>query len=261
MGGYIKLHRSVRQHWIWRMPIQAVRWLDLIMMAAWEDYVVELGNGSIYVKRGQIATTTRVLQGIWQTNAKTVLALLEKLERNGMVELEKNTRMTLITIVNYDKFQNADDQEDYTPTPTWLETGDWERDGKHNKEYKNIKKTNNNNTNNEHGEEKYFNQLENSQIFTEATKKNLKVTDAELHERHGEFFREITAKEKTHANFNDYKRHFYDWLKIKKQDDRRNKQTWGYAQGKGGNAAEDRNRARRGNDVSAKTADDFEGAF
>ena len=69
---------------------------------------------------------------------------------------------------------------------------------------------------------KYFEKLRDSEMFTKKTMEALKVTKAELHKRHKEFYKEMQIKSFEHKNFNDYKRHFYDWLKKMIQDGKRN---------------------------------------
>ena len=88
-------------------------------------------------------------------------------------------------------------------------------------------------------ENKYFEKLRDSEMFTKKTMEALKVTKAELHKRHKEFYKEMQIKSFEHKNFNDYKRHFYDWLKKTIQDGKRN-------------AKNKRNSAGRGTKAKAK---------
>jgi len=211
----------------------------------------------------------------------------------GMIEIKRTGKTSLITICNYDKYQsdtielvdsglynqdtlfneeneeknqvetieNDKKNEDKSYEELGDKSGEIVQKRSQKRSHDIINKININNSTTISQEKKFFEELEKSQMFTEATKKNLKMTDSELHERHSEFFREIIAKEKTHANYNDYKRHFYDWLNIKKQYEARNNKSRKYDTYKGGNATDDRYKTRRGTDVSAKKAEDFEGAF
>ena len=142
-GGYIKIYRSIMRHWIWNSTVESQRWESLLMLASWDDVEVEMGYSKVKVKRGQYITTTRFLMGLWRTNARSVLDFLKKLEKNNMIKVEKTPRMTVITIVNYEKFQGADppgNDDDFPVVIPPPDEGNWKHNRKQNK--KNNKKNN-----------------------------------------------------------------------------------------------------------------------
>lgn len=95
-------------HWVWRNSILGHHWVDLIMYAQWEEErTVYFGGKHITLKRGQQVTTTRQLMQRWNTNPKMVLKTLEIFEEERMIECEKNNRMTIITLCNYDDHQSS----------------------------------------------------------------------------------------------------------------------------------------------------------
>lgn len=105
MPGYLLLYRDIERHWVWKDGLMAHRWLDLVIQAEYRNRTVFIGGAKVDLKRGQLATTTRMLMARWRTNAKMVLKVLDIFEQDKMIRCKKNSEMTLITICNFDKYQ------------------------------------------------------------------------------------------------------------------------------------------------------------
>lgn len=110
MKGYIKLHREIQNHWLWEEPRRLRAWLYLLFEAAWEPRTIPWGKDeSVTICRGQIATSIRKLNGRWGYCTETTLALLKLFEEQGMITRETSAKRSLITIVNYEKYQLFED--------------------------------------------------------------------------------------------------------------------------------------------------------
>ena len=108
MFGWIALYRAIMEHWIWNTsPHRFKRWVYLLFCVAWQEKVIGFGDKEVKLKRGQMVTSVRRLMGLWGTNSTTVKNTLDAFVEHGMIKLQKETNMTIITVVNYDKYQQA----------------------------------------------------------------------------------------------------------------------------------------------------------
>ncbi len=118
MPGFVFLFRDIESHWVWKDGRMAHRWMDLVIQAQWENKTVYFDGVRVDLKRGQFVTTTRLLMGRWRTNARIVLKSLEIFENDKMIRCKKTTEMTIITICNYDAYQNKiEEQNPLTQSP------------------------------------------------------------------------------------------------------------------------------------------------
>jgi len=137
--GWIKLHRSIQNNWIWNSEEPFDRrsaWQDLIMMMNFKGRKFVMGQEIVFVPRGARITSERKLSEKWKWSRTKVRNFLELLKGDNMIELEKTTKRTMIKICNYDLYQNLDtskeQDEDQTST-----TGEPREDT--NKNLKNFK--------------------------------------------------------------------------------------------------------------------------
>lgn len=105
--GWIKLDRSIMEHWLWEekpfSPGQA--WLDLLMMAAHSTKPRPWKGSYLTQHRGEVFTSKVALADRWGWDRKKVARFLWSLERDHMVTLNDLPKGTLVTIENYTKFQ------------------------------------------------------------------------------------------------------------------------------------------------------------
>ena len=108
MVGWIALYRAIVEHWVWNTSSKRFqRWVDLLFLAAWQRRRVGFGNMMVNLERGQIVTSIRLLMKRWGTNNTTVTTTLKLFVDNGMISMKRDKNMTIITIVNYNKYQRA----------------------------------------------------------------------------------------------------------------------------------------------------------
>lgn len=109
--GWISLHRSIQNHWLFQEDRKFSKfeaWIDLILIANHKDGKVMHDGQLIDVKRGQKLTSLRKLGNQWSWSITKVDKFLNILHEDGMIVLKKDTKKTLVTIVNYDVYQNID---------------------------------------------------------------------------------------------------------------------------------------------------------
>jgi len=145
MSGWIKLHRKVREHWIFQEKRKFSRfeaWVDLLMMANHKDNKFLLGNELIEVNRGQLVTSELKLMERWRWGKSKLRDFLKLLEEDGMIVRKSDRKKTVITICNYNEYQDYDSenrpQTDHEQTNNGLLSDT-------NKNDKNVKNEKNNN--------------------------------------------------------------------------------------------------------------------
>lgn len=131
MAGYIKDHRKELESDVWLMPPlyhRTWQWLKYNVNHA--DNEIPMRDGSrMLIKRGQRLTSIRdIAKGIsWyegrkykEPNPKTVSAILDWMIKTNMIEITRgqgNREYTLITLVNYEVYNEKETQGNSKVTP------------------------------------------------------------------------------------------------------------------------------------------------
>ena len=105
MAGWIKIYRDLQDHWLAQDMEKLGRWTSLLLMAAHEDKKTLVGNQLIELKRGQLIASNSFLAERWNTSERTVLRFLNLLESDSMLHRCTHRKVTIITICNYDSYQ------------------------------------------------------------------------------------------------------------------------------------------------------------
>lgn len=140
--GWVKLHRKIRECSIWDDDEPFDRrsaWMDLVMMVNYESKRVVFNGKSITVKAGQRITSIRKLSERWHWSKDRTQRYLQLLETEGMLIKESDNRRTLLTIVNYEKYQGQCDSDKDTDKDTDKDSNKPQYKNKRNK--KNNKKS------------------------------------------------------------------------------------------------------------------------
>ena len=103
--GFICVSRSIVSHWIWNNPVYFQRWVDMIMMANWEDKEVQIAHHQLTVQRGQFVTALHSLAVRWNISRQAVSKFMVKLSDDKMVDTLVYGKVTIVTICNYDRYQ------------------------------------------------------------------------------------------------------------------------------------------------------------
>lgn len=103
--GWIKLHRSIMDHWVYESFEMQHYWIDLLLVANHEDKKIPFYKTIITIKAGQKLTSYRKLADRWHINKNTVKTVLNTFSKDGMIIVENKYNGTLITIVNYKVYQ------------------------------------------------------------------------------------------------------------------------------------------------------------
>lgn len=110
--GYIKLHRSLLDCFLWDSEEKHNRrsaWIDLLLLANHSEKKLLFDNEIMVIKKGQYLTSIRKLSSRWGWSVNTTKAYLDLLERDGMIRRKSTNKCTLVDIVNYEKYQGFSD--------------------------------------------------------------------------------------------------------------------------------------------------------
>ena len=119
MSGWIKLYRQITESDIWNdeenEPFdRRSAWVDLLLMANHKDRQTCFDGKAITVKRGQKITSVRKLSERWRWSVNRTYRYLKLLENLEMINRESDSRRTLITIVNYEVYQNGENSSEHS---------------------------------------------------------------------------------------------------------------------------------------------------
>ena len=139
MQGWIKLHRQIKEHWLYQEQRKFTKfeaWIDILLEVNHKDNKFLLGSELVEVKRGQTITSIRQLCDRWGWSNTKVTQFLKMLEADGMVTYKSDSKKTVLTVDNYEVYQVSGDEE----TTVKRQRNDGETTQKHtNKNVKNDK--------------------------------------------------------------------------------------------------------------------------
>ena len=289
MTGWIKISREIEDHWLWQDAERMIWWIDMLFMASWEDKKVIEDTHLITIKKGQFIASVAFLCKRWGKSNKTIIKYLKMLEEDEMICREVLHRQTpIITICNYDKYQCNDDnsvqtivhrQNEENPAYDIHTQNQSINKSKSDslgcvkdndvqtivhrkvhtivhtsKEYNNIIVDDDVNTARAHEDKNYefIDELKQSEIWLEQMQMRFKLNADEIKDKLDMFALDCRCRGTEHNNLNDTRRHFNDWLRIQIESQNRNS-----------NEATKRKpeNKRRGSDVTASKAEDYDGAF
>ena len=115
MSGWIKIHRSIKDHWLYtekRVFSKFEAWNDILLTVNYSD-AQTLIKGKLYnVKRGQSILSLESWAKRWGWEKSSVRRFLKLLESESMVVLESDNVTTRLTVCKYENYQderNADE--------------------------------------------------------------------------------------------------------------------------------------------------------
>ena len=135
--GWIKLHRKIKNHWIWRNPFYLQLWIDFLMRANHEDSKILMGSSFIELNRGTFITSQLKLAKEYMCSRKRINTFLNLLKKDQMIDFQGNSKFTMITISNYNSYQDRFTTEEHQKNNKGTA---WEHQGDTDKNVKNEKK-------------------------------------------------------------------------------------------------------------------------
>lgn len=137
-NGWIKLHRKFLDSSLIGNANYIATFTVLLLLASHSDTEFIHGNVLIKLKRGQLVTGRKKLSSLTGIKEGTIQSILKTLETIHVIQQQTNNRYRVITIINYDKYQDGQQQTDNKITTTQQQNNTF-------KNVKNVKKEKNNN--------------------------------------------------------------------------------------------------------------------
>ena len=132
-NGWIKLHRKIRDNWIWDDPEMFKAWIDILLMVNHQDKKIKVNGELVTIKRGEKLTSILKLSDRWGWSRKRVMRFLDLLESDGMCTTKRTPNGTTLKVSNYADYQSfqtikrttndtTNDTADDTPDDTTVDT-------------------------------------------------------------------------------------------------------------------------------------------
>ncbi|MED5548994.1 MAG: hypothetical protein VX529_06500 [Pseudomonadota bacterium] len=80
----------------------------MVAEAAWKSRKVRRGSAVLEIERGQLAHSVRFMAEAWGWSKSAGHRFLKSLEKRDIIRTEAGTGVTIVTICNYAKYQNAE---------------------------------------------------------------------------------------------------------------------------------------------------------
>jgi DNA replication protein DnaD len=116
--GWIKLHRGIKDHWIWEKDEYFKAFVTIIIECNHTDQKILIDGELLECKRGQkiysLSTWARVFGKHWSIQrVRTFFALLS---RDAIIEVEGLRKTTRLSLVNYETYQGEQQTANTQPT-------------------------------------------------------------------------------------------------------------------------------------------------
>jgi len=114
MAGWIKLYRQIQDNPLWTAEpfTRGQAWIDLLLLANHDDNYFYLRDHKINVLRGQVGWSQLKLSVRWKWSRSKLRKFLNDLEKEQQVIQQQSHSTSIITIVNYNKYQEKGQQDE-----------------------------------------------------------------------------------------------------------------------------------------------------
>ena len=122
-SGYFICYRNIWQHPVFKNLLQASCWIYMISSASHQDKNLRFLENTIFVRRGELIMPLRVNAKRFKMTYSEMRTFILRLVRRKMITTRvahlqptsnhKNRKVTIINVINYDKFQYVDNQQSH----------------------------------------------------------------------------------------------------------------------------------------------------
>jgi hypothetical protein len=120
-SGYFICYRNIWQHPVFKNLLQASCWIYMISSASHQDKTLRFLDNSVFVRRGELIMPLRVNAKRFKMTYSEMRTFILRLVRRKMITTRNHhlqptnnhpsRKVTIISVVNYDKFQYVDNQQ------------------------------------------------------------------------------------------------------------------------------------------------------
>lgn len=113
MVGYVKWHREFMNHPVIAKDSEHIAvWLYLLSNAAHTGYEVRFKGENIILKPGQLITGSTTIAQKMKIDLNKVKRVINSFESTGLINRQKTNKNSLITIIEWGKFQGGEPQNE-----------------------------------------------------------------------------------------------------------------------------------------------------
>ena len=123
-SGYFLVYRDIWRNPVFKNLLQASCWIYFISSASHQDKTLRFLDNEIFVRRGEMIMPLRVTAKRFGISYSEMRAFIQRLVRRRMITTRTtqlqptnnhpSRKVTLISLVNYDKYQFVDDEQPAT---------------------------------------------------------------------------------------------------------------------------------------------------
>ena len=110
--GYIKIWRKIQDSFLWQNPKALILFTHLLMEANYKETEFMMNYKKIFLKRGQLICGRKQLSFDTGIGEGTIYKLMEMFEHEHLIEQQKTNLYTIVTMVNYNKYQDFEQQNE-----------------------------------------------------------------------------------------------------------------------------------------------------
>ena len=139
-NGWIKLHRKLLDNPVVMKDSDYLAvWIYLLLNASHTEYPVLFGGKKISLKAGQLITGRKSIASTLGISESKVRRILDLFEIDQQIDRQRSNKNSLVSILNWDKYQIFDQQSDQQATNKRPTSDQQATTNKNNKNIKNIK--------------------------------------------------------------------------------------------------------------------------
>lgn len=142
MSGYVKLHRGWRDNPALDTAERRDAWIWLLEHACWRGAKFNIKGKTVELERGQLVASREQLAKAWKWSPSAVERFLTRLQTEQMLGRETGQGKSVLTIVNYGKYQDRPSEAGQETEPETGQESDRDRtakeEGKEEEEGKNT---------------------------------------------------------------------------------------------------------------------------
>lgn len=112
MKGWISIHRKILQNGMWLSEpfSRGQAWIDLLLLASHKPTYFYKRGVKIDLKRGQLGVSEVGLSQRWKWSRTKTRKFIKDLEKEQQIIQQKNNVTQVLTIINYDEYQQKEQQ-------------------------------------------------------------------------------------------------------------------------------------------------------
>lgn len=109
--GWIRLHRSMRYHWLMTKPDYLAVWIWILLNTNHSKSTAIIAGKPVTIERGEVILSIRSLAKQTGTTEQKVRSALKLFIIDSMIVLKSNTGATHLKVLNYQRLQTADREQ------------------------------------------------------------------------------------------------------------------------------------------------------